>query len=169
MNEQAAGSDQWAPWRGRIDNARKRRDEKVGDWQENVQKRKGDSRQSSTISSLVSTSASTVSVNKDWPLTKAKIALLYSQTPEIRLATEDPRAAQVVPKFAKDLNSTIRVANVGAAIEEELADVINAAGISGVIVACEKRMEPRVDPVTQMEVQVPADVRYPVRHISAAC
>lgn len=180
MNEQDTSTD-WAPWRGRIDTSRKRRDDKIGDWQENVQKRKGDSRAGSTISTLGATSTSNVSVNKDWPLTKAKIALLYSQTPEVRFTTENPQAAQAVPAFAKDLNTTIRTSNVGAAIEEELADVINAAGISGVIVACEKRTElrqmPSVDPQLaaaagiqpeMKDVQVPVDVRYPVRHLSSA-
>jgi hypothetical protein len=162
-------SDPWAAWRGRISTSRTRREAKVGDWRENVTKRKGEG----------SDTTAAVSVNKDAPLTKAKIALLYSNTPEIRPTTEDPQAAQAVPQFARDLNIQIRKENVGAAIEEELADVVNAAGIGGVVIACEKRtvtkQVPSVDPMIagmsgtapeMLDVQTVADIRYPVRRIS---
>lgn len=168
MTGDETSPDPWTAWRTRLETSRRRREEKVGDWQENVSRRVGEPTGTSTTSTLVTTTPRS-HVNKDWPLTKAKIALLYSQTPEIRLTTEDPRAAEIVPKFAKDLNSTIRTAEVGAAIEEELADVINAAGIGGVVIACEKRTEPRTDPITGMDVQIPIDIRYPVRHLSSAC
>lgn len=148
-----------------------RRDDKVSVWQQNVTKRKGE---------RIEKDAETP-INKDWPLTKAKIALLYSQTPEIRLTSKDPKGATYIQQFAADLNETIQNAQVGAAIEEELADVVNASGISGVVIACEKRTEtrqmPAVDPmiagmtggpVPMMDVETVVDIRYPVRRISPA-
>jgi hypothetical protein len=174
--------DPWSAWRGRIASSRKYRDEKIHDWQTNVQKRKGEPSHRTAADAVGSKTSSGVVVNKDWPLTKSKIALLYSQNPEIRLSTEDPRAAQVVPQFAKAVNDTLEKAKVGAAIEEELADVINASGIAAVVVACEKRTEmrdmPSMDPMIaamsgivpeMVPVEHTADIRYPVRRISPAC
>jgi len=155
----------------------------VAGWQTNVRKRIGDERNSNSAETTASSAATTAvpSVNKDWPLTKAKIALLYSQTPEIRLSTSDPNAGPLVQQFAAKLNEEIRKANIGARIEEELADVINAAGISAVVLACEKRTETRlmdsIDPmIAGMTGQVPekipvdhvVDIRYPSRRISPA-
>jgi hypothetical protein len=167
-------TDPWAAWRGRIEASRRRREDNVSDWQENVRKRTGGREE--TGGSTKST------VNKDWPLTKAKIARLYSQDPEIRLASEDPRATQAVAAFAKQVNALMKTAAVGAAIEEELTDVVNASGIGGVLIACEKRTEvrdvPQVDPVIAMMTGVAenpmvpttftTDIRYPVRRLSPA-
>jgi hypothetical protein len=87
-----------------------------------------------------------------------------------------------LPAFARDLNQQFRKSNVGAAIEEELADIINAAGIGAALISCEKRTQlvdmPQVDPMVAgmsgmgeiPSIQVPrdTDVRYPVRRISPA-
>ena len=173
--------DPWKAWRGRITAARSRREDKVGDWQTNVEKRKGEYNDSGSTSQLGSTTPASVSVNKDWPLTKAKIALLYSQTPQVRPSSDAPQLAQILPQFSKTLNQTIRDENVGAKIEEELADVINASGISAVHIACTKRIEvrdvPQFDPMIagmsgienpMIPTQFVADIRYPVRRISPA-
>src|SRR4030095_1178042 len=143
-------------------------------WQENVRRRA--SRSGETDSTVVK-----VSVNKDWPLTKAKMALLYSTTPQIRLTSNIPQALPAIAQFSFDLNNTIKKASVGAAIEEELADVINASGISAVLLVCEKRTEWRdmrwADPaplplemqaavttgacdIPTMPVQATTDIRY---------
>lgn len=172
----------WAAWQGRIAASRKRRDQWVGEWQENVRLRKGDRVAASTVSTLLPlTARPTVSINQDWPLTKAKIAQLYSQTPEVRLTPTDEQFRPAVPIFAKELNHTIEHASVGTTIEEVLADVVNAAGIGGVLVSCETRTEPRdvpsvdpalippdVDPATlpMTTVQAVTDVAYLVTRIS---
>ena len=172
--------DPWAAWRGRLQASRDARNSRVTDWQTNVRKRTGDERNREDTTSLLSTQTARASVNKDWPLTKAKIALLYSQTPELRLVSQSPEAAQIVPPFAKTLNETIRTARVGAAIEEELADVVNAAGISGVVIACEKRTAekqvPKYDPMIAqligstetIPITAVTDIRYPVHRLSPA-
>lgn len=146
VDEQPEQGD-WGGWRARIAAARKLRDEKVPTWQENVAKRSN----SPDSDALSETS---VSINPDWELTKAKIANLYSQTPEVRL---QPRRGfeqfrPAIGSFGQELNDTISDASVGSTIEEVLADVVNAAGIGAVKVFCEKRTEkrsvPEVDPAT---------------------
>jgi hypothetical protein len=143
-------NDPWAIWRNRLSASRTRRDDRVGEWQDNVDKRKGEA--TSRASAESTTTTATVTVNKDWPMTKAKIAQLYSQTPEVRLTprSEEFRAAMSI--FGRELNDTLTAADIGATIEEILADIVNASGIGAVLCSCEKRTEPRevpaVDPAT---------------------
>src|SRR5688500_18071585 len=119
------GAGPWTPWKRRIDASKKRRDEKLAEWQENVDARRGSSSTSSHIYDRISTHTDNrVSVNQDWPLTKAKIAQLYSQTPEVRLTPKFPEFQQAVPAFGRELNTVIAEANVGAVIEECLSDII---------------------------------------------
>jgi hypothetical protein len=181
-------SDPWAAWRGRVAASRKRRDDRVAEWQQNVDARKGDARPVETTSTLQKNTVG-LSVNQDWPLTKAKIAQLYSQTPEVRLMPRYPELQQAVPIFGRELNDTIADVGVGATIEEVLSDVVNASGIGAVLVSCETRTEPRdvpsVDPamlppdvqaqVMAGAVQLPTetvdhvvDIRYLSQRISPA-
>lgn len=164
--------DDWTTWKARLSSSRKRREERVATWQENVQARKGAGR-TSDATSLRLTTTSGVSVNQDWPLTKAKIAQLYSVTPEVRLSPRLPEFQQAVPIFGRELNDTITEAGVGGTIEEVLADVVNAAGIGGVLVSCETRTEPRkvplVDPSTvppELQAQIPTTT---VEHPTDIC
>jgi len=184
----------WDAWRSRLAASRDRREDLVATWQENVIARRGSRSETSTrwgnatAGSLDSTSAA-VSVNKDWPLTKGKIAQLFSQTPEVRLTPKQDAFRAAVPVFGRVLNDTIHQESVGTAIEEVLADVVNASGIGAIIVGCEKRTEmrevPEVDiatlpPDIQMqvmagEIRIPmtqvehvVDVRYPCDRISPA-
>jgi hypothetical protein len=145
-------SDPWGAWRGRITASRARRDQHIGDWQTNVRKRKGTSGNSTAAeSTTLRASTSGVAVNQDWPLTKAKIAQLYSQTPEVRLSPRSEQYQAAVPVFGQQLNDTITDINVGGTIEEILADVVNAAGIGAVVVSYTAKTEPRqipaVDPM----------------------
>jgi hypothetical protein len=166
----------WAPWKRRLDAARKRRDDKVALWQENVEKR-----------NPTGTSTKGTTVNKDAPLTKAKIAQLYSQTPEVRLTPRVEPAQAQIAAFGRKLNDVITDSSVGTAIEEVLADVVNAAGIGGVLVSCEKRTEmrqvPEIDPamlppemqqaamagaieIPMIDAEVVTDYQYPVQRLS---
>jgi hypothetical protein len=144
----------WGAWQGRIAASRKRRDERVGEWQRNVDARKGSARRTDTVSTINAKHDNGASVNQDAPLTKAKISQLYSRTPEVRLA---PRRGMeqfrpAVQIFAGELNDTLSDIGIGSVIEEVLADVVNAAGIGATLMSCEKRTEPRqvpiVDPAT---------------------
>ena len=183
-------TETWKPWLARITAARRLRDDRVSQWQENVDRRVGAGGRTIEHASFLSVrSREGILVNQDWPLTKAKIAQLYSQTPEIRLTPKFPEFQQAVPAFSRELNTTITDANVGATIEEVLADVVNASGIGGAIVFCEKRTErkavPAIDPATlppdqqavvlSGQIEIPttevdhvADIQYLVERISPA-
>jgi len=164
--------DIWAPWRRRIDAANKRRDELIGEWQENVARRRGKPSEAA--------STGQIAVNQDWPLTKAKIAQLYSQTPEVRLSIRSGQQFQqfsaAVHDFGKELNDTITDVSVGSTIEENLSDVSNASGIAGVIVTCDTKTvtaevpmgDPSLGPSEMMPVETVADVQYRADRISPA-
>jgi hypothetical protein len=132
----------WEPWLNRIKAARSRRDDLVSDWQTNVDRRR--------VRTGTESSGKTT-VPKDWSFTKAKIAQLYSQTPEVRLTPRFPEFEPAVSPFGRELNDTIVRVNVGSTIEENLSDVANAAGIGAVKVGCDKRtaevMVPLTDPM----------------------
>lgn len=175
-------------WRSRLAASKRRRDDRISLWQENVNARRG------STSGVPETPARTsederIIVNQDWALTKAKIAQLYSQTPEVRLAPKLEQFQKAVYWFGREVNDAITDASVGSTIEEVLSDVINAAGIGGVLVSCERRTEPRdvpmVDPsllppdqqaavqagVMQLPTQtvnVPVDIQHVVQRISPA-
>src|SRR6185436_3467551 len=148
-------NDPWKVWRGRIEASRTRRDDRVPDWQANVERRIGYARSDSTTVDHLTVTDAAVSVNQDWPLTKAKIAQLYSQTPEVRLSPRLPELQQVVPIFARELNDTIEDAALGQTLEEVLVDVINASGIGGALVYYESRTEPREVPMVDSAIVPP--------------
>lgn len=161
--------DVWAPWRARVSASRKRREERVSEWQENVDLRKGAIGRTRDAYDRISVkSDSRISTNQDWPLTKAKIAQLYSQTPEVRLSPRNERFKGAVAPFGRELNDTVATTSVGSTMEECLADVVNASGVAAVLGGCEKRTEPRIDPVTGIEAQFPVDIRYLAQRISPA-
>lgn len=189
MDDLAPERDVWAPWRGRITASRRRRDDLVAEWQQNVDARKGTlGRTGDHYDRIdVRSDGGRVSINVDAPLTKAKIAQLYSQTPEVRLRPRDEAFAAAVPVFAKELNDTIEAVSVGTTIEEVLCDVVNASGIGAVLVSCDTRTETRdvpvVDPATlppdqqmaalqgglpTMPVEQTVDILYQVQRISPA-
>lgn len=179
--------DPSALWRNRIAASRTRREDRIAEWQRNVQARIGGVRRSADTTSTIRESSSGVSINQDWPLTKAKIAQLYSQTPEIRLTPRSPDFSPAVQPFGRELNAVISDANVGATIEEVLADVVNASGIGAVLVSCDVRTAlrevPAMDPallppaaqqaimtgamdLPMVQVEQTADLRYLVQRIS---
>lgn len=165
------GAETWGAWRSRLTAARRRREDLLPDWQRNVDARRGRAAETQT-------STTAVAVNQDWPLTKAKIAQLYSQTPEVRLSPRYPGLDQAVPAFGRELNDTIAEASVGTTVEEVLADVINAAGIGGALVYYEARTEardvPAIDPamlppgteIPTTTVDTVVDVKHCVDRIS---
>lgn len=160
-----------AQWTNRIDAAIRAIDDRISLWQGNADKRKSGRGDGQTTQ---------VAINKDWPLTKAKIAQLYSQTPEVRLSAKMPELAGMVPQFAQKLNETIGDSNVGATVEECLADAVNASGIAFAHVSCEKLTEWRQvpqysDPMIQalsgnpmLDAEQVTDIAYPTPRLSPA-
>jgi hypothetical protein len=88
-------------------------------------------------------------INPDWYLTKAKVANLYSQVPQVQMTHENKQYAAAIPPFAKSLNYELseKRANVGVAMDEVLNDVVNASGIGFVFVDYVARFD---------QVEVPA-------------
>ena len=177
-------------WRSRLAASKRRRDDRIALWQENVNARRGSvSGVPETYGRAPQAGDERIVVNQDWALTKAKIAQLYSQTPEVRLSPKLEPFQKAVYWFSRELNDAITDASVGSTIEEVLSDVINAAGIGGVLVSCEQRTEPRdiplIDPsmlppdqqmalatgafqIPTQTVDVPVDIQHVVRRISPA-
>ncbi len=151
-------TDPWGVWRGRIGASRNRRDQRIGDWQENVNARKGSLGRLTDGASPRMMAATAVSVNQDWPLTKAKIAQLYSQTPEVRLTARFPEFQQAIPIFGRELNDTISDVSVGTTMEEVLSDVVNASGIGGVLVSCDVKTVPKAVPIQDPSLLPPAQM-----------
>lgn len=82
-----------------------------------------------------------VYVNSDNTMAKRKTAQIASQCPEARLKEKDERVKPILGAFAKKLNETIRLANVGDVLFETSKDVVNAAGIGVALVGYEARTE----------------------------
>lgn len=175
-------AERWSPWQSRINAARKHRDDLVADWQANVDRRKvRTTARSGETPSSIGTQTTRVTVPKDWAFTKAKIANLYSQTPEVRLTPRNEMFAPAVEPFGREINSTVSDCHVGTKIEEVLADVVNAAGIGAVLISCDKRTEPRLmpkydpmvigmtgQPQEFVPVEAVVDLKYLVDRISPA-
>jgi hypothetical protein len=141
-------------WRKRIDACRTERKKLVdGVWKDNVNYRKGKPFTTDSESDRVA-------VPIDWSFTKAKVANLYSQTPLVRLTPKNPTYAPAVPVFAKELNEVLqREAKVAVAIEEALADAVNAAGISAVMVGYRATFEDVEVPAVDISTLPPAQAQ----------
>lgn len=75
-----------------------------------------------------------VSVPVDWSFTKAKEAGMFSQVPQVILVPKHPRFKEAVPLLQKELNTVLtEEVRVAVPMEESAADVINAAGLAGVM------------------------------------
>jgi hypothetical protein len=111
-----------------IDASRKVRDELVeGPWKDNVQYRIGKPYSKESDEPRVS-------VPVDWSYTKAKEAGLFSQVPAVNLTAKSDRYKDAVPVVQTEVNDVLKnQVKVGVAMEESLADMINAAGMCGVI------------------------------------
>ena len=132
-------------WKARIHSSREARKKLVeGAWRDNVAYRKLKPFKDDVEQDRVA-------VPIDWSYTKAKIAALYSQTPTVNLTPKNPRYAAAVPVFSKELNDVLqREARVAVAMEEALADAVNAAGLGAVMTGYMATFEdvqvPAVDP-----------------------
>jgi hypothetical protein len=127
-------------------------------WQANVEQRLG--RVGSASTAGVQTETTTqAELNPDWALTKTKIANLYSQLPTVQGAHENKQFAAAIPPFMKSVNYELseKRTNVSVAMNECLADVVNASGIAGVMVGYAARFRdvevPSVD-----TAMIPAEV-----------
>jgi len=107
------------------------KDSLIQEWRRNVELRIGHVAELYTNGFNVPFDELQTELNPDWSLTKTKTANLYSQVPTVRLSSENKAYRPALPPFAKQLNYEIspKRSNIGAAMEECLNDVVNAAGI----------------------------------------
>ncbi len=126
----------------RMAGAKTTRESRVSLWKRNVQTRLGTPLTSVYAAQLLDADLQS-EINPDWSLTKTKIANLFSQVPTVRATHANTDYQAAIPPFLKQLNYEIgdKRANVGAAMEEVLADVVNAAGIGGVRVGWAARTQ----------------------------
>lgn len=128
-------------FKGRIAVSKTDKRNRTGEWKRNVELRIG--KPSTLYTSGVTDQDAQTEVNPDWSLTKTKTANLYSQVPTVRLSHENKVYGPAVAPFAKELNYELgeKRCNVGVAMEEQLNDVVNAAGIGFVVVGYAARFE----------------------------
>lgn len=128
---------------------RQDREELIDDWTDSREYHKG--RPFSTESD-----ADRMYVNKDWPRVKARVSSLFGQMPEVRLLPKNMTFAPSVPVFAKELNDTLKRADVDEAIFQALVDHTATSGFGVVMVNYQKRTE-TVDMPTEDISQLPPD------------
>lgn len=124
---------------GRVDVSSKQRNDMTQMWRRNVELLMGDVATRTFIGTDLGEGdddSLQSEINPDWYLTKTKRANLYSQVPQVQGTHENRQYALAIPPFLKQLNYEIgeKRSNVGVAMFESLADVINAAGIGFVLV-----------------------------------
>jgi hypothetical protein len=120
----------WKEFRARIDACKTYRRKLAQTWAVNIDYRRGKPFQSQSDQDRVN-------VNLDWSLTKSKIAALFSQMPEVHV-DHHPQTQLAGPWLAgyeQRLNDTLVVAGIESAMDECLADCINAAGVGIVMVS----------------------------------
>lgn len=114
-------------WKARIEESRKvTKDLAEGDWKTNVDHRRGKPFKEDSAQDRVS-------VPTDWSMTKAKEAHLFSQVPTVILEPVHQKYKPVAAITQFELNDKLqKEVKVDVAMEESLADMINAAGVAGV-------------------------------------
>lgn len=118
-------------FKSRVESCKREKATMIPEWRRNVELRIGH------VASLYTGGVGSITddlqteINPDWSLTKTKTANLYSQVPTVRLSHENKAYRPALPGFAKQLNYEIspKRSNIGAAMEECLNDMVNAAGI----------------------------------------
>lgn len=127
-------------FRARIDACKIYRRKLVPNWIINIDYRRGKPFASQTDEDRVV-------INMDWSLTKAKQAALFSQVPQVRLSHPPQSTTQPwVHQFEQRINDLLQSSGIESAMDEELPDVINAAGIGAIMVAYESITEDRQVP-----------------------
>lgn len=162
-------------WRGNLSRAKQFLRDVVPDWAINIDYRRGKPFDSDS-------DRDRIAVPLDWAATKAKQSQLFSQVPEIRLQARYAAYKASTQMFAKKVNEGLTDARVGVAMDEELPDCINAAGVGAVLVAMDSLSEDRDVPTVGPEIaaamkakgmtvptqkrNVPTDTRFTVTRIS---
>lgn len=89
-----------------------------------------------------------VAVPEDWARTRQKTAQLASRVPKIVAKAKRPEFEAPAPTVTAAVNEYLKRTRFGYVLDENLADVINAAGLMACVVGVDTRTE-------QVEVEVP--------------
>lgn len=123
--DEKPSTGKYGRWKARIEESRtirKRLADEV--WKTNVQYRRG--KPFADESEI-----DRVAVPADWSLTKAKEAGLFSQVPTVILKPAHPKYRDVTSISQRELNDLLQKhVKIEVAMEESLADVINASGMA---------------------------------------
>lgn len=134
VQEQTARKKQIRRFRQAIDQCKRYRRKLLGDWQINVDYRRGKPFASQSDEDRIA-------VPLDWSMTKDKESQLFSQAPAVRIShppeTLDPNIASWVYRFNQKINDTAPMAGIESAVNEAVVDCVNASGIGSVIVSRE--------------------------------
>lgn len=140
-----------AYFKSRVESCKREKVSLIPEWKRNVELRIGHVATAYTGGVDVFDDIQT-EINPDWSLTKTKTSNLYSQVPTVRLSHENKSYRAALPGFGKQLNYEIspKRSNIGAAMEECLNDVVNAAGIclifTGYAARFVDKLVPALDP-----------------------
>ncbi len=114
-----------------------KRDDLIPEWQINTLYRRGKAPNESN--------EARIPVPVDWAQTKAKIAALFSQVPQVVVEANDEESyGPAAPVVQKRLNRRLKEGGITAAMREVLPDIISTAGIGAVYVGYDVLTEPRV-------------------------
>lgn len=100
-------------------------------------------------------------VNPDWYLTKAKVAVLFSQIPQVQLQHQAPQFGPAVVPFAKSINYELAQnrCNTAAAMFECMNDIVNASGIGAIVVGYAARFVDKEVPAIDTQTLPPQIVQ----------
>jgi hypothetical protein len=143
--------ERYTEFKKRIDVCKQYRRKLISNWTANIDYRRGKPFASQTDEDRIV-------VNLDWSLTKAKQAALFSQVPRVHV-NHPPQTTEAGPwlsQFEQRINDTLITAGIEAAMDEVMADVINAAGMGVLIVSHQAITEDREVPVQDLSMYDPA-------------
>jgi len=145
--------------KARMEISKRNRREYFNEWKRNVELRLGKIASQYTGGVSVQDEVQT-EINPDWYLTKVKTANLFSQVPEVQGTHENEEYAPAIPAFMKALRFELSEArcNAGMAMEMALNDIVNAAGVGGILVGWEARFVKKQVPAIDLSRIVPPDV-----------
>lgn len=129
---ESEGGTSDAMWIARIAKCKTVRKQLLTDWNISIDYRRG--KQFATESDQ-----DRVSVNADWPLTKAKHASLFSQVPAVTVTSDQAAYKPIAALAARALNKRLARAKVDVCMDEVMPDTINAAGIGACYVGYDSR------------------------------
>jgi hypothetical protein len=143
-------------FRSRLKASERNTDNFKTEWKRNVDLRLGRPDQLYTAGiDMGSDDDNQTSINPDWSLTKTKTANLFSQVPGVIVTHENDQYAPAIGPFTKELNYEIsdKRAKTGAAMREAVNDIVNAAGIAGIVIGYAARFETVDVPVRDEDAQ----------------